>query len=374
MQKLRAMTAVCLIAGIGMVASMASAATYNICVQYAEIDGGPFGAYDGAPDKIYDFGDGTLGGGDWNHPFLNQGTIDDTDGSCLRLKSPGEPFNFPGIPETLERTEVVHLNQLSESQLWRIEVHFTVVPAVDLTVGANVAVNLISQSDIVSAGVINYVNPDAATLGLVEGLAVYHGHSNTGFSGLLPLSSTSITEATISGDVVIVLDHSAAGEIDISVSTDGGSTFFDRGTHALTTGDSYRVFIYTDPYENTPEPTPVPTCPEPTPTPTPADSYTCYKAKDKKNPPYIKQMFNLSDQFGAQTGETKKLFVICAPTSVDGGGIQNHQLHLCGHRLKGVKLNPQPLVEVVGLNTGTSQVEIGKPFLFLDPCDKNILP
>jgi len=47
--------------------------------------------------------------------------------------------------------------------------------------------------------------------------------------------------------------------------------------------------------------------------------YNCYKAKDLKTPQFVATTFNVTDEFGTQTGMVaKKPFLYCASVDTDG--------------------------------------------------------
>ncbi len=105
------------------------------------------------------------------------------------------------------------------------------------------------------------------------------------------------------------------------------------------------------------------------------DSYSCYKAKDLKDPKFEKTVIpSLIDQFGTElNAEAKKPFVICNPTKVDGAAIDNAVDHLACYKLKSAGL-PAPVQVEVTNAFGTSRLELEKASLFCSRSAKTILP
>jgi hypothetical protein len=107
----------------------------------------------------------------------------------------------------------------------------------------------------------------------------------------------------------------------------------------------------------------------------PLDSFKCYKAKDLKAPKFVATtLASLDDQFETETGVlVKKPFLLCNPTSLDGGGIHNPADHLLCYKVKPSKLEPRPHVEVVD-QFGTLQLEVNKSSVVCVPSTKTVLP
>jgi hypothetical protein len=115
----------------------------------------------------------------------------------------------------------------------------------------------------------------------------------------------------------------------------------------------------------------------PSPAAAQLDNFKCYKAKDLKNPKFLKTTRDLSDQFAVNDGvvEAKKPYMFCNPVSVSGGGINNTLDHLTCYKIKGPKLLPadRPSVEVVN-QLGTTQLQAKKAYLLCLPSTKTIIP
>ena len=107
------------------------------------------------------------------------------------------------------------------------------------------------------------------------------------------------------------------------------------------------------------------------------DHYKCYKAKDLKNPKFVKTTVSLTDQFTVNDGnfEAKKPFLFCTPVDKNNEGIINAVDHLTCYKVKGPKLNKndRPNVEVVN-QLGTVQLNAKKAFLLCVPSEKTVLP
>ncbi len=105
------------------------------------------------------------------------------------------------------------------------------------------------------------------------------------------------------------------------------------------------------------------------------DAFKCYKAKDLKNPKFVKTLVNsLSDQFGSETAVVvKKPFLHCNPTDVEGAGIFNAADHLVCYKVDTQKFAVRPRVEVTNV-FGTLQLEVKKSQLLCYPSAKTVLP
>ncbi len=105
------------------------------------------------------------------------------------------------------------------------------------------------------------------------------------------------------------------------------------------------------------------------------DAFKCYKARDLKNPKFVKTtIVSLDDQFQNETNaQVKRPFLHCNPTDVNGGGIFNAADHLVCYKAKPEKFAVRPRVEVSNI-FGTIQLEAKKSFLMCFPSSKTILP
>jgi hypothetical protein len=104
------------------------------------------------------------------------------------------------------------------------------------------------------------------------------------------------------------------------------------------------------------------------------DHMKCYKAKDLKNPKFVKlEGLELEDQFGNDSVKVSKLFFVCAPADKENSGVTDPELHMCCYKIKGTKLEPPEQVEVED-QFGTLQMELKVPQLLCQPCLKTLLP
>jgi hypothetical protein len=104
------------------------------------------------------------------------------------------------------------------------------------------------------------------------------------------------------------------------------------------------------------------------------DNFKCYKARDLKQPKFNGAIVDLDDQFVNDTGvEVKKPFLICNPTNVNGGGINNPSDHLSCHKVKADKLSPPAKVTATDM-FGSIDLELKKPFVLCLPSSKSVLP
>jgi hypothetical protein len=68
------------------------------------------------------------------------------------------------------------------------------------------------------------------------------------------------------------------------------------------------------------------------------DNYTCYKAKDLKNPKFAATTRDVSDEFASQTGMTvKKPAMYCTPASINGSALEDASTILNCYQVKGTK-------------------------------------
>jgi hypothetical protein len=107
------------------------------------------------------------------------------------------------------------------------------------------------------------------------------------------------------------------------------------------------------------------------------ENYTCWKVKDLKDPKFTGAVASLVDQFASQSAQIKKPFALCAPTSVNGGSVNNDNDHLCCYKSKGAKFGKQtrPQVRVLGTTLGLQiDLEVSKTVSFCEPCLKTVLP
>ena len=103
------------------------------------------------------------------------------------------------------------------------------------------------------------------------------------------------------------------------------------------------------------------------------DNFSCYKAKDLKNPKFVATTRSVSDQFQSGAYDIKKPGLVCTPASIDGGLIADPATHLNCYKVKGPKglgANAQ-LVD----QFGTVQVAVkGKAAFVCVPATKTIIP
>jgi hypothetical protein len=115
------------------------------------------------------------------------------------------------------------------------------------------------------------------------------------------------------------------------------------------------------------------------------DHYKCYKAKDLKNPKFVKTTVSLADQFSDDipgynsgnptTAEVKKPFLFCTPVNKNNEGIINDVDHLTCYKIKdNPKLDKadRPDVQVVN-QLGTLKLNAKKAFLLCVPSEKTCL-
>ncbi len=105
------------------------------------------------------------------------------------------------------------------------------------------------------------------------------------------------------------------------------------------------------------------------------DAFKCYKAKDLKNPKFLKTTIGqLDDQFQNITNTlVKRPFLHCNPTEIESGGLFNPTDHLVCYKVKPNKFLVRPRVEVTNV-FGTIQLEAKKSFLICLPSSKTVLP
>jgi hypothetical protein len=101
-----------------------------------------------------------------------------------------------------------------------------------------------------------------------------------------------------------------------------------------------------------------------------ANHYLCRKVKDQKVPAkFVPQLgVTVVDQVGIDTGEAKKPFLLCNPTSKNGGVIVDPSLHYCCYKFKS-SLKPAVVFDVTD-QFGPLRLETKKPFLLCNPCSK----
>lgn len=105
----------------------------------------------------------------------------------------------------------------------------------------------------------------------------------------------------------------------------------------------------------------------------PPDHYKCYRGKDLNDPTFqTVEDVSLTDQFGSQTGDVRKIFTLCTPVDKNGEGIVDPAAHLCCYKLKAKSLKPAPQVEVVS-QFQSSKLEVRVPRLLCAPCTKTVL-
>ncbi|MBS3902982.1 MAG: hypothetical protein KGZ30_01245 [Anaplasmataceae bacterium] len=323
----------------------------------------------GTPNFVDDFGDGDIA--PW---LLNLGTVTDEADGALHLKSPGSEISpFPGL--NLNRSEArLPAPLFYKADAWTVTSEWVIDPDTELYEGISFAMDIVGGSTILAVGVLNYAPTEAAILGVQPGLVAFVAHTDSGFSNLA-LTSTSITPAQFTGNVLMEFDHPAGGDINVRISLDGGVTFIDFGSFSLVAPGDITMFLYADPLVGAEEPTPTPepTCPTPQPTPVP-DSEVCYKTKDLRNPKFERMDVSLSNFLHSQIGDLKKPSEICIPSSANGGSINQPGATKCCYKMKGASL-PLPMnFETIGVVAGTVQVNVGKPLKFCEPCTVGLIP
>ena len=101
--------------------------------------------------------------------------------------------------------------------------------------------------------------------------------------------------------------------------------------------------------------------------------YLCHKVGDLKVPAkFVSTTATAVDQVGAFSIEAKKPFLLCNPTSKNGGPIVDAALHYCCYKAKSatkVKANFDITDQFGPLRLGTK-----KPFLLCNPCSKAPAP
>jgi hypothetical protein len=102
------------------------------------------------------------------------------------------------------------------------------------------------------------------------------------------------------------------------------------------------------------------------------DNFTCYKAKDLKAPKFQSTTLPVTDQFGSFSAEVKKPFLLCNPTSVNGGAVNDVTGHLVCYKVKGPKLSPRPSGKI-GNALGELQLQASKPYVLCVPSSKTPL-
>ncbi len=106
------------------------------------------------------------------------------------------------------------------------------------------------------------------------------------------------------------------------------------------------------------------------------DDFKCYKAKDLKNPKFVKTAVMLVDQFGINNGNfiATKPFLLCNPAADVGANPSNADDHLVCYKTKGPKIDSaaRPQVEVSD-EFGVLQLEVVKPQLLCVPSSKQVL-
>ena len=103
------------------------------------------------------------------------------------------------------------------------------------------------------------------------------------------------------------------------------------------------------------------------------DNFTCYKAKDLKNPKFVATTRNVSDQFLSGSYDVKKPGLVCAPSSIDGSLIADPATHLSCYKVKGPKGTGANAALVDQF--GAVQVAVkGKAAFVCVPATKTIIP
>ena len=98
------------------------------------------------------------------------------------------------------------------------------------------------------------------------------------------------------------------------------------------------------------------------------NNYTCYKVKDLKTPAkFVAQTAFSVDQTAALALEVKKAYLLCDPSSINGGPITDPTLHYVCYKAKGNKVS-------VNYDTtdmfGPLRLQTKKPFLLCNPATK----
>ncbi len=106
------------------------------------------------------------------------------------------------------------------------------------------------------------------------------------------------------------------------------------------------------------------------------DDFTCYKAKDLKDPEFPGAIVSLADQFETKFTDVKKPYFFCNPTSTNSAPIDNPLDHLACYKIKDIPPQaPFPGAKVQVTNVfGTGQLELKKPYLLCAPSSKTVLP
>lgn len=103
------------------------------------------------------------------------------------------------------------------------------------------------------------------------------------------------------------------------------------------------------------------------------DNFTCYKAKDLKNPKFVATTRNVSDQFLSGAYDIKKPGLVCAPSSIEGSVIADPASHLSCYKVKGPKGTGANAALVDQF--GAVQVAVkGKAAFVCVPAAKTIIP
>ncbi len=106
------------------------------------------------------------------------------------------------------------------------------------------------------------------------------------------------------------------------------------------------------------------------------DDFTCYKAKDLKDPEFPGAIVSLADQFETKFTDVKKPYFFCNPSSTNSAPIDNPLDHLACYKIKDVPPQaPFPGAKVQVTNVfGTGQLELKKAYLLCAPSSKTVLP
>jgi hypothetical protein len=101
------------------------------------------------------------------------------------------------------------------------------------------------------------------------------------------------------------------------------------------------------------------------------DHYKCYKIKKDVTP--FPLTATLTDQFGTDTVNIKKLRFFCTPVDKNGSSITNQTDHFSCYQIKGASLDPAPHV-VTTNQFGGSRLFAKKPYLLCVPGSKDLIP
>jgi hypothetical protein len=212
-------------------APAAFADTYDYAIDRFEADGNIHGPLDGTPDLLEEFDDGTMG------PLF--GTINGTaveSSGALHLKSPGLSVAIPGVTPVPFETSAAVSSGFTGLQVGGGDMVLRIVLP-QQTIGGNDAVNLLVSS--IEGTALYYTGVSIANFntavterlqpGLTPGLSILSHREEINYTNgneQLTLEQAPITEASITGDIVLELRYDdAAQALTPAYSLDGGATF-----------------------------------------------------------------------------------------------------------------------------------------------------